>query len=213
MILAVLPQDRSRFADELLQMHQLRYRVLHERLGWEVTITGDCEFDRFDTCAPIYLLHLQEGRVNGCARLLPTTGPTMLRDVFPLLLGESPMPSDRRVWESSRFCADAAGEGREQMRMVGEITLKLFAGAYELGLSMGWNSIVTVTDLRLEKIGVRAGLRFERFAEPRQIGKTSAVAGAGTVDAETLSRVRAFAGIDGPLLTFSSDPAPLRIAA
>jgi len=213
MIIAVLPQDRSRFAAELYQMHQLRYRVFHERLGWEVTTTGDCEFDRFDTCAPIYLLHVQDGQVNGCARLLPTTGPTMLRDVFPVLLGESPMPADARTWESSRFCADAAGEGREQMKMVGEITLKLFAGAYELGLRMGWERIVTVTDLRLEKIGIRAGLRFERYAAPRQIGKTSAVAGYGSVDRETLDRILAFAGIEGPLLQFSSDPEPLRIAA
>ena len=214
MILAVLPEDRARFAAELYQMHQLRYRVFHERLGWEVTTAGDSEFDRFDTLKPIYLLRLAaDGHVNGCARLLPSTGPTMLRDVFPVLLGDTQMPSDPLIWESSRFAADATGDAKEQMRMVGQITIELFAGLCELGLAMGWSQVVTVTDLRLEKLGARAGLRFERYAEPRQIGKTQAVAGFGRVDQETLDAVRAFGGLTGPVLRFSSDPALARIAA
>ena len=214
MILAVLPQDRARYATELYQMHQLRYRVFHERLGWEVTTSGDTEFDRFDTLTPIYLLRLaSDGRVNGCARLLPSTGPTMLRDVFPVLLGDTQMPSDPLVWEASRFGADATGDPRDQIQMVGQITIELFAGLCELGLAMGWRQIVAVTDLRLEKVGTRAGLHFERYAGPRQIGKTRAVAGFGGVDQETLEAVRAFGGLTGPVLRFSSDPAPARIAA
>lgn len=214
MILAILPEDRSRFAALLHQMHQLRYRVFHERLGWEVTAVGDGEYDAFDARKPIYLLHLSdEGRVDGCARLLPTTGPTMLRDVFPILLGGCPMPDDPLIWESSRFAAEAPGDAREQMRMVGRITVELFAGLVELGLAMGWRQIVTVTDLRLEKIGARAGLVFERFAAPRQIGKTQAVAGFGRVKHETLEAVRAFGGLKGPVLRLSGDVKPRRIAA
>jgi acyl homoserine lactone synthase len=214
MILAVLPEDRARFAAELHEMHQLRYRVFHERLGWEVTTVGDGEYDRFDTLKPIYLLRLsKEGRVDGCARLLPSTGPTMLRDVFPLLLGDNQMPNDPAVWESSRFAADAAGDAREQMRMVSQITIELFAGLCEVGLALGWSQVVTVTDLRLEKVGARAGLRFERYAEPLQIGKTQAVAGYGRVNQETLEAVRAFGGLDGPVLRFSSEPHQARIAA
>ncbi len=214
MILAVLPEDRGRFAAQLHEMHQLRYRVFHERLGWEVTTVGDGEYDRFDTIKPIYLLHLsREGRVDGCARLLPTTGPTMLRDVFPVLLGDHPMPSDPLIWESSRFAADATGDAKEQMRMVGQITIELFAGLCELGLAMGWDQVVTVTDLRLEKVGARAGLTFERYAEPLQIGKTKAVAGFGRVTQETLEAVRAFGNLEGPVLRFSSEPHQARIAA
>jgi acyl homoserine lactone synthase len=214
MILAVLPEDRARYAAELYQMHQLRYRVFHERLGWEVTTAGDSEFDRFDTLKPIYLLHLDaDGQVTGCARLLPSTGPTMVRDVFPVLLGGAKVPSDPLVWEASRFAADATGDAREQMRMVGQITIKLFAGLCELGLAMGWRRIVAVTDLRLEKVGARAGLHFERYAAPRQIGKTRAVAGFGEVNQATLDAVRAFGGLTQPVLRFSSDPAPARIAA
>lgn len=214
MILAILPQDRSRFTAELQQMHQLRYRVFHQRLGWEVTTMGDWEVDRFDACKPIYLLHLdREGRVGGCARLLPTTGPTMLGDVFPVLLGGREMPQCSRIWESSRFAAEASGDVKEQRSAIGKITVELFAGLAELGLAMGWSEIVTVTDLRLEKIGAKAGLRFERYAEPRQIGKTHAVAGFGRVDRDTLEAVCAFGGLTDAVLQVSSDSRHAPIAA
>jgi acyl homoserine lactone synthase len=138
----------------------------------------------------------------------------MLRDVFPVLLGDHPMPADGRIWESSRFAADCdSGDSKEQMRMVGQITLELFAGLCELGLAMGWDQVVTVTDLRLEKLGARAGLTFERYADARQIGKTKAVAGFGPVNRETLEAVRSFGGLSGPILRFSSEPHHDRIAA
>jgi acyl homoserine lactone synthase len=195
-------------------MHELRYRVFHQRLGWEVTTAGNAEFDRFDSLRPIWLLHIgDEGRVDGGVRLLPSTGPTMIEQVFPVLLGGTAMPRDPLVWEASRFAADVGGEGRQQARMVGQITVELFAGLCELGLAMGWKQVIAVTDLRLEKIGVRAGLRFERFSEPRQIGKTKAVAGVGPVDRTVLRDVRRFGGLEGSVLRFSGDRDPIRIAA
>jgi N-acyl-L-homoserine lactone synthetase len=33
----------------LVAMHQLRYRVFKERLGWDVQINGDLEVDEFDS--------------------------------------------------------------------------------------------------------------------------------------------------------------------
>jgi acyl homoserine lactone synthase len=62
------------------------------------------EIDEFDACLPAYLLQTDDqGRIQGCVRLLPTTGPTMLRDTFPLLLDGQPAPACDTVWESSGF--------------------------------------------------------------------------------------------------------------
>ena len=215
MILAVLPQHRARFATLLQEMHQLRYRVFEDRLGWEVTTSGGLEFDEYDSLAPIYLLHLtSEGQVGGCARLLPTTGPTMLSRTFPILLDGQPMPSDPRIWESSRFAVDLVGAGSDHRRNIAQATIELFAGLAEFGLRMGWRQIVTVTDLRLERLGARAGLAFERFGPPRQIGRTQAVAGRGQVSEDTLAAVRAYGGLDHPVLETSDTwVAPQRLAA
>ena len=74
-------------------MHRLRYRVFKERLDWDVQVSGDMEIDEFDALHPAYLLQrATDGRIQGCVRLLPSTGPTMLRDTFPVLLDGAPPP-------------------------------------------------------------------------------------------------------------------------
>ncbi|WP_430642273.1 acyl-homoserine-lactone synthase [Bradyrhizobium arachidis] len=79
-------------------MHQLRYRVFKGRLDWDVHTSGDMEIDEFDALHPAYLVQLSnEGKVQGTVRLLPTSGPTMLRDTFPALNRGQKPPSDSRV--------------------------------------------------------------------------------------------------------------------
>ncbi|PBB39845.1 acyl-homoserine-lactone synthase [Mesorhizobium sp. WSM3868] len=74
--------------DELHEMHRrLRYHVLKERLGWKVRTTGGFEIGSFEALKPHYLvLRGSAGRVGGGVRPLPSTGPTMLPDVFSTLL-------------------------------------------------------------------------------------------------------------------------------
>ena len=95
MIEYVTSDDAPAFRRELADMHRLRYRVFHERLGWDVAVHGDQERDTFDALpgTSCLLYHDAFGRLRGCARLLKTTGPTMLRDVFQELLAGAPAPS------------------------------------------------------------------------------------------------------------------------
>src|ERR1700710_1545059 len=75
------------FIDAIKEMHRLRYRVFKERLDWDVLFSGDMEIDEFDALRPAYLIQRgKDNRVQGWVRLLPSTGPTMLRDTFPVLL-------------------------------------------------------------------------------------------------------------------------------
>jgi acyl homoserine lactone synthase len=82
------PQRIWGFIDELAAMHRLRFRIFKERLGWDVQVSSDLEVDEFDACHPVYLRRRGHGgRIQGCDRFLPITGPTMLRDMFRALLG------------------------------------------------------------------------------------------------------------------------------
>jgi N-acyl-L-homoserine lactone synthetase len=203
-VLAIFPEHRAHFTAEITAMHQLRYRVFHERLGWEVTTVGDMELDHYDIARPIYLVHLNaDGVVDGCVRMLPTTGSNMLAHTFPALLDGQDAPCAPTVWESSRFAVDTPTGGRDQVRAASRVTLELFAAAYELGVILGWTEIVTVTDLRVEKLGRAAGLQFERFGPPLQIGKTQAVAGRGPVSPAIYEAICAYGGIDGSVLETS----------
>jgi N-acyl-L-homoserine lactone synthetase len=189
------------FAKEIAEMHRLRYRVFKERLDWDVQISGDMEIDEFDALHPVYLVQrAHDGRVQGCVRLLPSTGPTMLREAFPLLLEGLPAPASPTIWESSRFALDVGEGTRNAVRGLASATYELFAGMIEFGLSRKLTDIVTVTDARMERILRRAGWPLRQFGEPRKFGNTLAVAGYLEISGETLAKVREAAGLPGPVL-------------
>src|SRR5712664_1505467 len=81
----------------LAEMYRLRRRVFKDRLDWSVSVSGDLELDVFDALNPTYLIAIDQDTVNGCVRLLPTTGPTMLVDTFPTLLDGQPSPCSDRI--------------------------------------------------------------------------------------------------------------------
>ena len=86
MLQLVTPHDYAACADALAEMYRLRFRVFKNRLDWDVTTSGDMERDSYDDLGPVYLLQRNTlGDLTGCVRLLPTTGPTMLRDTFAAL--------------------------------------------------------------------------------------------------------------------------------
>jgi acyl homoserine lactone synthase len=189
------------FADELCEMHRLRYRVFKERLEWDVQVSGDMEIDEFDALHPAYLLQRGAGgQIQGCVRLLPTTGPTMLRDTFPMLLDGQAAPSSATIWESSRFSLDLDPDGAKAARGLAHATFELFAGVLEFGLSRHLTDIVTVTDARMERILRRANWPLRRIGRPRALGATLAVAGYLEVSADTLAWVRRAGGLKGPVL-------------
>ena len=198
MIQHITPDRYGAFFGELAEMHRLRYRVFKERLGWDVEVSGDMEIDEFDACRPAYLLQTNDdGRIQGCVRLLPTTGRTMLRDTFPVLLDGQPAPASDTIWESSRFGVDLCSRDEKTGRSIARATYELFAGMIEFGLMRQLTDIVTVTDARMERILCRAHWPLRRLGSPRAIGKTLAVAGYLEVSQERLACVREAGGLAG----------------
>jgi N-acyl-L-homoserine lactone synthetase len=197
----ITAQHYGCFVAEIAEMHRLRCRVFKERLDWDVQISGDMEVDDFDALHPAYLvLGASDGRVQGCVRLLPSTGPTMLRDTFPILLGGASAPASSTIWESSRFALDIPADAPKTVHGLASATYELFAGMIEFGLSRRLTEIVTVTDARMERILRRAGWPLRRIGDPSALGSTLAVAGYLEVSAESLARVRSAGGIHGPVL-------------
>jgi acyl homoserine lactone synthase len=191
MLQLITPDRYGEFIDDLAEMHRLRYRIFKERLGWDVQVSGDMEVDEFDACRPVYLLQRDDdGRVQGCVRLLPTTGPTMLRDTFPALLDGNAAPASNAVWESSRFGVDLCTRQAKTAGSIARATYELFAGMIEFGLMRQLTDIVTVTDARMERILCRARWPLKRLGAPRPIGKTIAVAGYLEVSRDRLRCVR-----------------------
>ncbi|WFP65631.1 MULTISPECIES: acyl-homoserine-lactone synthase [unclassified Mesorhizobium] len=200
MMQLITPDRYAEFSHELEEMHRLRHRVFRDRLKWDVPVNGGYEVDSFDALGPHYLLlRGPTERIEGCVRLLPTTGPTMLRDSFSILLGGRQAPASPGIWESSRFALDVPPSAPKEAG-IALGTYELFAGMIEFGLSRNLHTIVTVTDLRIERILRRAGWPLERLSDPQTIGDTRAVAGFLEVSTDILEVIRGNGGIKGPAL-------------
>ena len=200
MMQLITAQYYGNFIDAITDMHRLRYRVFKGRLDWDVQFNGDIEIDEFDALHPAYLIQRSSDfRVQGCVRLLPSTGPTMLRDTFPLLLDGTPAPAGPTIWESSRFALDIDHDAPKGARGLASATYELFAAMIEFGLSRQLTEIVTVTDARMERILRRAEWPLRRIGKPRALGSTLAVAGCLEVSIESLARVRAAGGLRAPV--------------
>jgi acyl homoserine lactone synthase len=176
--------------EDMLGMHRLRYEVFAERLGWDVKAENGLERDQFDDIEQVafVLAKSPEGAVDACWRILPTTGPYMLRDVFPELLHGQAAPVSSDCWELSRF-AVATNRTETGNASFGPIARALMAESAVFAKEHGINHYVTVTTPIIERMMKHQGLHIHRIGPPVRIGVTAAVACMIEVDSITLSAV------------------------
>lgn len=201
MLQIVETANYSEFQRLLDDMHVLRARVFKDRLQWDVTVTGGREVDVFDSAAPLYLLAVNDvtGHLEGSVRLLPTTGPNMLRDVFPVLLPEGLIIESPTIWESSRFCIDPDmdhnGKGR-----IDRVTTELLCGMVEIGQAAGLSHIVSVYDARMARVFRASHCPAEVIGKPTRIGRVMTYAGLFEISQALWDGIAATTGISNQLL-------------
>jgi N-acyl-L-homoserine lactone synthetase len=183
------------------QMFRLRAKVFSGRLGWQVEVNDGIERDRFDDLEPLYAVWLNERRqVVGTFRLLQTTGPTMLSDVFSACLPDGEPVRSPVIWESTRFCVDTELAQERGKNGLAEVTSGLLAALLEIGVNSGLSHIVTVLDIRMERIVRRAGCPIERLGEPVNIGGVPTLAILMECTDETVANVWRVNRLSGSVL-------------
>jgi acyl homoserine lactone synthase len=202
MIYVIESLNQSAYSTLLNNMFRLRKRVFHDRLGWDVQITDGLETDLFDDLDPAHVISVDDdGNVVGCMRLLQTTGPHMLADVFSSILdGEPPLRSST-VWEATRFCVDtqrlSRGRGRNTISYV---TSEVMIGAFEFAMAAGVQDAVAVIDPVMNRVMQRSGnAPYGYLGSPKPMGKVVALAALMDCSAERVANIRAFSGIAGPV--------------
>jgi N-acyl-L-homoserine lactone synthetase len=205
-----MPTDTPAMSARLDGMFRLRHEVFKERLNWDVGSSAGRERDAFDDLDPVYIVCEQDGEVLGSWRLLPTTGPNMLRDVFPELLHGAPAPCAPDVWEISRFAVSKRVTGNDSLGTIRVVTQLLLNQLFTFAARRNLSRIVAVCDVRFERILKRSGLLTNRFGPPMQVGVTRAVAGFADVTALNLRRMQLELN-QSPLAAEPS--APLKLAA
>lgn len=157
--------DRSLTPAQLRAVFELRHEVFVEKLRWDVESVDGLERDEYDELDPHYLVMVDDFEVVGCARLLPTSGPNMLAEVFrPLLRGE-PVPDSGGIWELSRFAVRSLRRRYTRTATLAEDTLSMFRSMVRFAETRGMSEYVAVVSTAYERLLRRNGIPLERFGD------------------------------------------------
>ena len=198
MIVIVDSLNAHKHSNLLIEMHKLRARVFSGRLGWDVEVVDGMERDIFDGLDPAHVISLDDrGRVVGSMRLLQTTGPHMLSDVFSCLLDGEPPIRSPHVWEATRFCVDTSLLGRGPARnSISYVTSEIMIGAFEYGMRAGITDAVAVIDPVMNRVMQRSGnAPYDYLGSPHPMGKVTALAALMDCSEERIESLRSFSGI------------------
>jgi acyl homoserine lactone synthase len=212
MIEVVRFDDKERYPGMLESMFRLRHEIFVERLGWKIQTFNGLEQDQFDRPGTIYLIRRNAaGEVVACTRMLQTDRPNLLRDVFPELV-DGDLPSSPTIWEASRLAVDHRKERLASLPQNWNLCGELFCGIQEFAISVGAVNIVSVSDVRLERILKIGGWEPKRLGKPHFISGIDVCGEIFEVGPAALARIQGRAKIKEPVLSMPAD-LPLRKVA
>jgi acyl homoserine lactone synthase len=188
--------------------HELRHRLFVERNGWDVPSYDGMEYDQFDTPAATYLTWLDADHVvRGVSRLIPTTRPYMIKELWPHLASDHPCTP--KVWEATRFGIDHAVDAATRRRIAAEIVL----ACQEFGIAHGVERYyVLMPTLIIRRVIAAVGCRYRFLGPIADFGGYNVAAASVEVSPADLRRIRDQVGISSPVLMTEPIHAEIGIA-
>jgi len=205
MILVIDGGNRRYFAGDLTAMYCHRKAVFVDRAGWNLPVVADQEIDRFDRLEDtLYLLAKDEpyGPVLASARLLTTTGPHLMRDLYPASY-PAVLPSGPTVWEVSRYCT-APGLGGRRRRL--GLLWETICGIMETALEHGVEQLIFAANRALLPLALECGWDARTVGPTISDGGDEVTAVVAEITSEGLRRVRNRHAIPAPIIQRQTDP-------
>lgn len=146
-----------------------RHKVFVETLGWDLKTKNGEELDQFDRPDTLYVISQDDdAQVNGCARLLPTSGPYLLGEIFPELMNGLPIPCSDDVWELSRFATvDFSNRTTTALsQFSSSIAARLLHESIACARAHGAKRLITVSPIGIERLLRRTGVHAHRAGPP-----------------------------------------------
>jgi len=117
MIHIIKGHDRSKHADLISDMFELRHQIFIQIRRWSLPTKGNSEIDQYDVDDAVYFIDVDhEGRIAGSVRITPTDRYSLLADYFPHLASEVPAPRSSTVYEATRYIVQPALKSPDQNR-------------------------------------------------------------------------------------------------
>lgn len=192
----------GRYEHLLDQYFRVRKTVFADRLGWKVKACGAFERDHYDDLNPAYLIWCDDNQnqLYGAVRLMPTTGPTLLYDVFRSTFPHAADLIAPGIYEGTRMCVDeeALAHDFPHMRCERALCLLLLA-LCEVALDNGIHMMISNYEPHMRRIYEKAGAAFDELGRADGFGKHPVCCGAFEVSSRVLSNMRVRMKIAAPL--------------
>jgi acyl homoserine lactone synthase len=204
MFVVIQAHEYQKYASVLDQMFRLRKKVFADTLGWNVSVIGPYERDGYDQMAPAYLVWCNESRTRlyGGMRLMPTTGPTLLYDVFRDTFPDAADLVAPGIWEGTRMCLDEAAIAADFPEIdAGRAFSMLLVALCECALDHGIHTMISNYEPHLKRIYKRAGAEVQELGRADGYGKYPVCCGAFEVSDRVLRKMRMALGLTEPLYT------------
>ena len=206
MIHIVTAENRHVFDADLVSMHRQRKHIFVDGLGWPLPVESDQEIDAYDGEHTTYLLAQEaDATLLASARLLPTTGPHLMADLFAHSC-DGGTPRGTHIWEASRFCPAPALPRRKRLSEL----WRIFCAILETALLYDIHRIIFTANRALLPLALECGWNARRLGPTLTDGSDTMTAVGVEVDLEGLRTLRRRFRIHGPVTRFVT---PARLAA
>ncbi|HRO00764.1 acyl-homoserine-lactone synthase [Nitrobacter sp.] len=192
MIHIVTAENIGSYQYEMEQAYRLRHNVFVDEMGWtDLRKPDGREIDQFDDGRALHMLYVEEDRVLGYQRMLPSMRPHLLTEVLPHLC-EGDFPVGPHIWEWTRYCVTR--QHRDRGRILSPVGNLLLSAIVEWGLASGVQKIIIeMNPLWLLRL-VQLNFRVTPLGLPQQIGKDSIIAVTAAFDRRTLKKLQEVRG-------------------
>ncbi len=156
--------------ETMRRLAQYRHAVFIQKLGWPLPTDDGLESDGFDHADTLYVIARdRSGAIGGCARLLPTSEPYLLGEVFPNLMGDTVLPCAADIWELSRFAISMPASETLTAAQAWENTRSLMAEIVRVAQAHGARKLIAFSVLGNERLLRRMGVNVQRAAPPQLV--------------------------------------------
>jgi acyl homoserine lactone synthase len=202
MFVTIQAHEYHKYPVLMEKMFKLRKRVFADQLGWDVPVNGDYERDEYDALKPVYLVWCGPGRTTlyGMMRLMPTTGPTLLYDVFRSTFPDTASLVAPGIWEGTRMCIDEQAIAADHPEIdPGRAFSLMFLALCECAMEHGIHTMISNYEPQMKRIYRRAGVDVNELGRADGYGKLPVCCGEFEVSQRVLDAMRSKLGVDMPL--------------
>ena len=193
MFFSLVNESNKKSTSLIDSIFKLRKNVFSDKLKWDLPVHGDIEFDEYDKLNPIYVVWTDKTKtiLYGSVRLLPTSGPTLLHDVFGATHGHNPELKDPRIWEGTRLCLDVEKIAQHFPQLTPDKAFsKMLLALCECALDAGIQRLVSNFEPCLRRVYLRAGVELNFHGSADLYGKRPVCCASFEVSERILDKMR-----------------------